>query len=398
MEDTAFYVYNRLISLNEVGGAPDRFGNSIDSFHRQNRERLETSPHAMITTSTHDTKRSEDVRARINVLSEIPDVWRKALTTWSHLNRKLRKDSNGQQAPDRNEEYLLYQTLLGIWPHEPCQGEEFSEFRQRIKDYMRKALREAKVHSSWMNPDTAREEAVDTFIDTILGGGDTRFVRSFLGLAGYVNRLGMFNSLSQTLLKITSPGIPDFYQGSELWDLSLVDPDNRRPVDFAKRVKILHQLQIKEQQLGLSALGADLLTRMEDGSIKLFLTWKALTFRRNNLDIFEQGSYTPLAVKGEQAESVIVFARTIEEKMVLVIVPRFLSRVIRDDVSPPLGRAAWGDTLIELPEDASGINYRNIFTGEPHKGKTADRTLFLGDILQQFPVALLELAIQGEYS
>jgi (1->4)-alpha-D-glucan 1-alpha-D-glucosylmutase len=249
-----------------------------------------------------------------------------------------------------------------------------------------------------MNPDTAREEAVDTFIDTILGGGDTRFVRSFLGLAGYVNRLGMFNSLSQTLLKITSPGIPDFYQGSELWDLSLVDPDNRRPVDFAKRVKILHQLQIKEQQLGLSALGADLLTRMEDGSIKLFLTWKALTFRRNNLDIFEQGSYTPLAVKGEQAESVIVFARTIEEKMVLVIVPRFLSRVIRDDVSPPLGRAAWGDTLIELPEDASGINYRNIFTGEPHKGKTADRTLFLGDILQQFPVALLELAIQGEYS
>ncbi|MBW6521810.1 MAG: malto-oligosyltrehalose synthase [Desulfoarculaceae bacterium] len=399
VEDTAFYVYNRLISLNEVGGTPDRFGSSVDSFHQQNRERLETFPLAMITTSTHDTKRSEDVRARINVLSEIPDTWRKALSTWSHLNRNLRKNVNGQRAPARNEEYLLYQTLIGAWPHKPCLGEDFSTFRQRIKEYMRKTLHEAKINSSWMNPDITYEEAVDTFIDAILGDGDTPFVRSFLEFTGYVSRLGMFNSLSQTLLKITSPGIPDFYQGSELWDLSLVDPDNRRPVDFARRVEILQDLQSREQQLGPTALVADLLERMTDGSIKLFLTWKTLTFRRDNRDIFEQGSYTPLTVKGEQAESVIAFARTIEEKKVLVIVPRFLSHLIRDGVANPLGHAAWRDTLIDLPEDAAGISYRNIFTGESHPGdRSADHTLFLGDILHHFPVALLERKIPGDNS
>ncbi|MBU1647792.1 MAG: malto-oligosyltrehalose synthase [Proteobacteria bacterium] len=398
VEDTACYIYNRLVSLNEVGGAPDRFGHSLDAFHRQNRERLESYPHAMITTSTHDTKRSEDVRGRINVLSEIPDLWRKALTTWSHLNRKVRKEINGQHAPARNEEYLLYQTLIGVWPHEPGQGQKTSELRQRIKDYMRKALREAKVHSSWMNPDTAHEEAVDSFIDAILGDGDTPFIRSFRGLAGYVSRLGMFNSLSQTLLKITSPGIADFYQGCEIWDLSLVDPDNRRPVDFARRVEILREIRAREEQLGLSALCADLLERMEDGAIKLFLTWKALTFRRDNRKIFEQGSYAPLSVRGEQAESVVAFTRTIEGKKMLVIVPRFLSRLMGEDVSFPLGRTAWGDTGIELPEGDAGISYRNIFTGESHTGdRNTDLTLFLGEILNHFPVALLEGSNQGEY-
>ncbi|RJX29992.1 MAG: malto-oligosyltrehalose synthase [Desulfurivibrio sp.] len=410
VEDTASYVYNRLVSLNEVGGSPDRFGCLVDSFHQQNMERCKTYPHAMIATATHDTKRSEDVRARLNVLSEIPDLWSKALTTWSQFNRKRRKEVDGQQVPSRNEEYLLYQTLLGVWPHEPCPEEKFGEFRQRIRDYMRKAMREAKVNSSWVHPNASHEEAVDTFVDAILGDGDTPFVRSFLGLAGYVSRLGRFNSLSQALLKITSPGMPDFYQGTELWDLSLVDPDNRRPVDFVRRREMLLDLQTRERQLGLAVLCGELLGRMEDGGIKLFLTWKALTFRRENREIFEQGAYTPLPARGERAESAVAFARTFQGKMVIVVVPRFLSHLVRDDVPYPLGEAAWGDTVIELPDDSiqyqlvpdsvqyplegyggAAGSYRNIFTGDIHAGEeTAGRVLPLAAIFRRFPVALLE--------
>lgn len=407
VEDTASYVYNRLVSLNDVGGAPDRFGCAIDSFHRRNKERFETYPHAMITTATHDTKRSEDARARISVLSELPDAWRKALTSWSQCNRKRRKEVDGQQAPSRNEEYLLYQTLLSVWPHTPCDKGQFSEFRQRIREYMRKALREAKVNSSWVHPNVAYEEAADTFIDTILGDGDTPFVRTFLGLATTVSRLGMLNSLSQTLLKITSPGLPDFYQGTELWDLSLVDPDNRRPVDFEKRREMLREMQTREQQIGLPALCGELLARMEDGDIKLFLTWKALTFRRDNRALFEQGVYTPLSARGERAESVVAFMRAVEDKQLLVIVPRFASRLTTEDALYPLGEGAWGDTLIELPEEgsvssslllaraAAGSSYRNIFTGEAHTvGETAGRVLPLAGIFRRFPVALLEWPLE----
>ncbi len=391
VEDTASYLYNRLISLNEVGGAPDHFGCSVASFHQYNMDCLATYPHAMNATSTHDTKRSADVRARINVLSEIPHIWHKALTSWGQLNRKLRPDTNGLQAPSRNEEYLLYQTLLGAWPHDFSPDQEFSNFVQRIKDYMTKALREAKVHSSWMNPDSVYEEAVASFIDTILAAGDTPFIRSFLGLADYVSRLGMFNSLSQTLLKITAPGLPDCFQGSELWDLSLVDPDNRRPVDFAKRQQILQDLLHKDQQLGPAAICADLLEHMEDGSIKFFLTWKALNFRRNNRAIFEQGTYLPLTVTGKHAESVIAFSRTIKEQKIIVVVPRFLSRLIRDGMTNPLGRPVWGDTAINLLDSDAELSYFNIFTGETHRQKTTtERGLYLGDMLQHFPVALLE--------
>ncbi|MBI4792381.1 MAG: malto-oligosyltrehalose synthase [Deltaproteobacteria bacterium] len=397
MEDTAFYGYNRLVSLNEVGGAPDRFGCLVDAFHQQNREWFAAYPHAMLATSTHDTKRSEDVRARMNVLSEIPDVWHKALITWSQINRKRRKVVDGLQAPSRNEEYLLYQTLLGAWPHQPGNGEEFGIFRQRIRDYMRKAIREAKINSSWVNPNSAHEEAVDTFIDAILGDGDTPFVRSFLGLAGYVSRLGMFNSLSQTLLKITSPGMPDFYQGSEIWDLSLVDPDNRRPVDFTRRAGMLQALQAAERRIGPAALCRKLLGNMEDGHGKLFLTWKALTFRRDNRDIFEQGAYIPLTATGKQAESMVAFMRAANGKRIIVVAPRLLSRLLRDDVSPPLGHAAWGDTVLELPADAVINGYRNIFTGEILPAdETAGRSLPLAAIFRQFPVALLHGEVTPE--
>lgn len=401
VEDTACYVYCRLVSLNEVGGSPELFGSLVASFHRQNMERCKTFPHAMIATSTHDTKRSEDARARINVLSEIPDVWRKALVSWSQYNRKRLKDVDGQKAPSRNEEYFLYQTLIGVWPDQLGDSEEFSVFRQRIKNYMRKAIREAKVNSSWINPNTAYEEALDTFVDSILGNGDTAFVRSFMELAGFVSRIGMLNSLSQTLLKITSPGMPDLYQGTELWDLSLVDPDNRRPVDFNSRATMLRELQSSETQLGLQDLCRRLLLDMEDGAIKLFVIWKALVYRRDNRDIFDQGSYTPWSVAGQGEESVIAFTRETEAKQVLVVVPRFISHMIREEIRYPHGPEVWGDTVLEFPKDsdqsqltgADNVSgrYRNIFTGEILPGRTADGLgIPLAMVLGQFPVALLE--------
>lgn len=392
VEDTACYVYTRLVSLNEVGSSPQQFGALPAAFHLQNLERLKNYPHAMNATSTHDTKRSEDARARINVLSEIPDLWRKSLVTWSQYNRKRLKDVDGQKAPSRNEEYFFYQTLIGVWPHLPPDAEEFNEFRQRIKDYMRKAIREAKVNSSWINPNTDYENAIDIFIDSTLGKGDTAFVRSFLGIAQFVSRIGMFNSLSQTLLKITSPGLPDVYQGTELWDLSLVDPDNRRPVDFVKRAGMLEELQASEKQLGLpSALCRKLLEQMEGGEIKLFLTWKSLTYRQENRDIFEQGSYTPLSIQGQGEESVIAYCREIEGKRVIVVVPRLISHYIREDILYPHGQEVWGDTVLELPVNSGGGSYRNIFTGEILSISDGDGTSIpLAMILQQFPVALLE--------
>lgn len=397
VEDTACYVYNRLVSLNEVGSSPEQFGSLAASFHRQNVERFKTYPHAMNATSTHDTKRSEDARARINVLSEIPDAWRKALITWGQFNRKRLKDVEGRKAPSRNEEYLLYQTLLGVWPHQLSEQEEFVEFRQRIKAYMRKAIREAKQNSSWINPNIAYEEAVDGFVDTIIGNGNTAFVRSFLGLAGYVARMGMFNSLSQTLLKITSPGIPDLYQGTELWDLSLVDPDNRRPVDFLRRTEMLQELQLDEQRMGLTFLCGKLLAQMEDGGIKLFVTWKSLIFRRDNRDVFEQGSYTLLHVRGEGAESVVSFMREANGKRVIVVVPRLIASVMPDTISYPHGQEVWGDTTLAVPEFSAqspqelGGSYRNLFTGEILVGRDVEGAILpLASILRQFPVALLE--------
>lgn len=402
VEDTACYVYNRLISLNEVGGSPEIFGSLVDSFHLRNLQRSKDYPHSMNASSTHDTKRSEDVRARINVLSEIPDLWRKGLVSWSQVNRKRLKDVEGRKAPSRNEEYLLYQTLVGAWPHQSFQNEEFKGFKQRIKDYMRKAIREAKINSSWINPDLSYEDAVGAFIDGILGNRDTAFVRSFLELANYVSRIGMFNSLSQTLLKLTSPGLPDIYQGTELWDLSLVDPDNRRPVDYPKRVEILRELTVKEQQMGLSSLCGELLESMDTGAIKLFLTWKALACRNVNRDVFEQGAYTPLVVRGERAESVVAFMREFEGKKIIVAVPRFITGLLREGISYPHGQEVWGDTVIEFPEvsgqsslllegESVGGEYRNVFTGEIYPRKKIESpSCSLSLVLRRFPVAILE--------
>jgi (1->4)-alpha-D-glucan 1-alpha-D-glucosylmutase len=314
LEDTAFYVYFPLVSLNEVGGDPARFGFSVEAFHHFNEERSNRWPHDLIATSTHDSKRSEDVRARINVLSEIPDQSQNRLMCWSRLNKEKKQDLEGLWAPDRNDEYLLYQTLLGFWPSEDLDVQGLDELRGRLQDYMRKAAREAKVHTSWVNINTKYEEALEVFIDALLDARHerNRFLDDFLPFQRSIAPLGTLNSLSQVLLKLTSPGIPDIYQGTELWCFTLVDPDNRRPVDYAHRRRLLQELETRfgGPQEKLAQRARDLLATLEDGRTKLYVLWRALHTRREFPSVFSQGDYRALSVHGRWAEHVCAFARS----------------------------------------------------------------------------------------
>ncbi|KPV50566.1 hypothetical protein SE17_26175, partial [Kouleothrix aurantiaca] len=346
-------------------------------------------PGAMLATSTHDTKRSEDVRARINVLSEMPDEWRKALTRWSRLNRRKKIDVDGVAAPDRNEEYLLYQTLLGIWPFEPMDAATHATFIERVQGYMIKAIREAKINTSWLNPNNQYDEAVRAFVAAILEDSPSnRFLADFRTLAARVAHFGAWNSLAQTLLKLAAPGVPDIYQGTELWDLSLVDPDNRRPVNFDLRAWWLGEMT--DLQGSRVELARALVENKADGRIKLYLTHRALQFRRAHLPLFQGGSYTPLEASAGAAEHVVAFARADGEGEALAIAPRLPARLTGGD-GAPLG-VAWGDGLLQLPASALGARYRNIFTDEvytvgEHEGVQG---LPLAQVLANFPVALLE--------
>jgi (1->4)-alpha-D-glucan 1-alpha-D-glucosylmutase len=393
VEDSAFYVYNRLVSLNEVGGSPDRFGITLEAFHGQNIERCKTRPLAMLASSTHDTKRSEDVRARINVLSEIPEQWRKGLSRWSRQNRKLTVTVDDKTTPSRNEEYLLYQTLVGTWPFCNTDEDGFAEFRSRIKEYMLKAMREAKVHTSWLSPNSLHEDAVMNFIDSILKEPrHNNFMHDFELFQKMTAACGIFNSLSQALLKIASPGIPDFYQGNELWDFSLVDPDNRRLIDYRLRKNLLDELLQKESIAGPLETAREVVATRKDGRIKLHLTWKALNFRRENRELFEFGSYVPQAVEGACRDHVCVFERVVNDKAVMVVAPRFCSRLIRDSSGLPLGPEIWQDTRIILSSDSASSRFRNIFTGEMVNSnqQTENFGLMVSDVLAVYPVALLE--------
>ncbi len=393
VEDTAFYVYNRLISLNEVGGSPDRFGTPMETFHGQNIERFKFCPYTLITTSTHDSKRGEDVRARINVLSEIPDEWREHLIRWKRLNRKKKGIVDSQVVPDTKEEYLLYQTLMGACFVGPISGSVDEVFKKRIKDYMIKALREAKVNSSWINPNVAYEDALINFIEGILSNvRRNKFLKDFQTFQKKISCYGMFNSLTQTLLKITSPGIPDFYQGTELWDFSLVDPDNRRPVDYSVRTRMLEELKRNEQEMPLSEFAKELTTNKDNGKIKLYLTYKALNYRKNNRKIFERGEYLPLEIKGETASNVCSFARKSGDSIVLVVAPRFFTRLIQEPEGLPFGKDVWKDSIVVIPFEGAGIRYHNIFTGEHVTAvrQNESTVLYLSEILAHFPVAFME--------
>ncbi|MDD2366815.1 MAG: malto-oligosyltrehalose synthase [Desulfuromonadaceae bacterium] len=393
VEDTAFYIYNRLVSLNEVGGSPERFGITLEAFHGQNIERCKSRPLAMLATSTHDTKRSEDVRARITVLSEIPERWRDALSRWSRQNRRFKMVVDGKPAPSRNEEYLFYQTLVGTWPFCRFEDDEFAQFRTRIKEYMLKAMREAKVHTSWISPNTMREDAVMYFIDTILKDSpQNSFLHDFAKFQELSSACGIFNSLSQTLLKITSPGIPDFYQGNELWDFSLVDPDNRRPVDFQLRKAILDELKEKVSAAGLLETAREVFKSRKDGRIKMYMTFKSLIFRREHRELFELGRYLPLIVEGLCRENICAYERSINGRSIMVVVPRLCSRFVGETSGVPLGVDVWQDTRIVQQFDIATSCYRNIFTGQVLELNQdgAGLTLSVADILSEFPVALLE--------
>jgi (1->4)-alpha-D-glucan 1-alpha-D-glucosylmutase len=393
VEDTAFYVYNRLVSLNEVGGMPERFGTPLETFHGQNIERSKSWPHALITTATHDTKRGEDTRQRINVLSEIPREWAESVRAWARMNKKRKTVIDGVEAPDRNEEYLLYQTLIGAWPVEPMDERSREAFIGRIRDYMLKASREAKVNTSWINTNEKYEEALTAFVEAILKPVQgNRFLSDFLSFQQMVSHYGMFNSLSQTLLKICSPGVPDFYQGTELWDFSLVDPDNRRPVDFAKRIDILAKLRQKEMETTGVDLAWQLSLAKEDGRIKLYLVHKALNYRKAKRTLFEQGEYLPLEAEGMKAEHVCAFARRAGKVFIVTAVPRFLTRIISGGGSVPFGKAVWDETRLTLTMGEPGMQFRNVFTGEiVTAGSKGEKTsLLLADVFACFPAAILE--------
>ena len=393
VEDTIFYVYNRLVSLNEVGGEPDRFGRSVDEFHRENRARLERWPHAMLATSTHDTKRSEDVRARISVLSELPREWSGALGRWRRLNARHRRRVDGYAAPDRNDEYLIYQTLLGVWPFQPLDRAGRAELVGRIQAYLEKAIHEAKVHTSWINPNQEYDQAVSDFIAAILDERQgAAFLASFEPLRSRVAQVGIFNSLSQTLLKLTSPGVPDLYQGSELWDFSLVDPDNRRPVDYQRRARLLKELRtrITGRRGKLAALASELLASREDGRIKLYLTLQALQFRARCSALFERGDYQPLEAIGDQRERLVAFSRGLEEQRLIVIAPRLVAGLLRE-AQLPLGPAVWGDTWLDLAAPA-GERYRDLFSGQTlsSEDRNGRGGIAASAIFEHFPLGMLE--------
>ncbi|MBP2669980.1 MAG: Malto-oligosyltrehalose synthase [candidate division NC10 bacterium] len=392
VEDTAFYRYHPLVSLNEVGGEPDRFGMPVEEFHRHCLARQEKWPGSLNATSTHDTKRSEDVRARINVLSEVPRAWRQAVSRWHRWNRRHIAEVDGRPAPDRNDEYLLYQTLVGAWPFGPAGPDEIAALTARIQHYMLKATKEAKLNTSWINPNEAYDEAVKSFVPKILAlRAGNRFLADFTTFQARVSRLGMANSLAQTLLKITAPGVPDLYQGTELWDLSLVDPDNRRPVDFATRMALLDGLQERIARGGLAALCRELLTHWEDGRIKLYIAHRALRCRRQSAELFHAGDYVPLRTTGASADRVVAFARRRATRAVLTVVPRLTAAVTDGGARLPVGPEVWQDTCVELPPECPAAHYTNVFTGATMNATVNDgRRLRVGSVLADLPVALLD--------
>ena len=375
LEDTAFYRYNRLVALNEVGGHPDHFGVSVSAFHRANQDRAARWPHAMLGTTTHDTKRGEDTRARLYALSEMPEEWERQIQTWSRLLRARRGDVEGTAPPDRNDEYLFYQLLLGAWPAEltgvassDLDPQAMTEFAERIAGAMTKSMREAKVHTTWAAPNEAYESAMIGFVhDALDVTRSNAFFDAFLPFQAQLARIGTVNGLSQALLKLTCPGVPDIYQGCELWNLSLVDPDNRRPVDYAARRRLLDEVEGAEI--------ASLLDRWQDGAVKLALTRRVLALRADKPALFRDGDYAPLEATGARAEHVVAFARTSGDDTVVVATPRLVGTLGE--------RPDWGDTSIPLPR---GRRWRNALT---------DATLEAADavtaaaLFQDFPVALL---------
>ena len=385
VEDTAFYRYHRLVSLNDVGGDPGLFGFPVSAFHGASAERAATWPHTMLATSTHDNKRSEDVRARIDVLSEDPAGWRALAQRWARLNRSRKRDVDDAPAPSANDEYLLYQTLLGTLPSDSLSGADLAQYRERINAYMLKAVREAKVNTSWTAPNEAYEAATAAFVDALLDGGKSnRFLDELRREHPRIHWFGWLNSLSMTLLKFASPGVPDLYQGSELTELSLVDPDNRRPVDYDARLRALAELaSFASGEHRVDALAAG----PADGRAKLWIIWRALQLRARQPDLFARGEYVPLAVSGARADHVVAFARRFGDRALIAVAGRLWASLGLPPGQPPLGPASWQDTAVDLsplggitqPFDVLSLAQRSSDGG----------VLRLAEAFSQFPGALV---------
>lgn len=426
VEDTAFYRYSRLVSLNEVGGEPDRFGTSLEAFHQRNLSRLPWLSYSMNASSTHDTKRSEDVRARISVLSENPKIWRDHLQRWARAHRKWKQIVDGIEAPDSNAEYQLYQTLIGIWPDELPTDVERSELIDRMQQYMLKVVREAKQHTSWISPAEAYEAALQQFVERLLTPDRKRpFLQEMHELAGTVAVHGRWNSLSQLVLKLTSPGIPDFYQGTEEWNYRLVDPDNRRPVDFeAAECQVDRLLDAMSEALGettrdrvchdwlkvlpsrastlrpdsanrITAWLESLLENVCDGQIKRFVTLLGLHVRRLIPELWTIGQYHPLQVTGSHSEAVIAFAREYGSWRAVIVVPRWTVRVCGWGGPAPVGEL-WRETAVQAPEhwqeDVPAPMF-NVISQESVESQSSGwdgcAVWKVSDVLRRFPVAIL---------
>lgn len=380
LEDTAFYRYNRFVALNEVGGHPDHFGLSPAAVHKANADRARDWPHTMLGTSTHDTKRGEDTRARLAALSEMAEEWTRRTHAWSRILRARRGDVEGTAPPDRNDEYLFYQLMIGAWPAELTgiglpDADALKSYADRLEGAMMKSMREAKVHSTWAAPDTTYEDAMLGLVRDALDVSRPAFLEEFLPLQERVARFGVVNSLGQTLVKLTVPGVPDIYQGADMWELSLVDPDNRRPVDFNARSRLLDELAPRLENEPEAAF-RELLEDWRNGAVKLALIRQALKLRTQSAELFANGSYEPLRAEGERAEHVFAFARRLGSQISVTAVTRLPVRLE--------AAGGWGDTRLILPE---GAELKDCILG---RRIAADgQSVRAADLFAALPVALL---------
>lgn len=379
VEDTLMYSFNRFIAHNEVGDAPDAFGYSCEMFHQKMRERFHDWPLSLNASSTHDTKRGEDVRARLHVLTELPEQWFHHIQEWQQLNLSLKQDG----APDANDEYFIYQTVLGTYP---MQGDADENYVSRLEQYLEKALREAKSHSDWAAPDNEYETATKKFAVALLDKS-APFWQSFSKLHHTIADYGIVYSLVQVILRFTCPGIPDTYQGCELWDLSFVDPDNRRPVDFEKHEGLLKSLTDRED--GAHFIG-ELWENRFDGRIKIWLVHSLLQLRSQQQAIFSNGTYIPLTVEGEYKDNILAYARKLGETWLLVAVPMHVAAPCVEQ-NTPLSKLDWKDTKIVLPKTVKG-KWQNLLSGETGKDISS---LNIRDLFKSVPFLILKIEASG---
>lgn len=375
VEDTALYRSAVLLSRNDVGYNTEQFSAPVSDFHALNQQRLETFPDNLLATATHDHKRGEDTRARLAVLSERSHWYAEQIELWRALARPVRSDD---QLPSTGDELILYQALLGSWPLDLHDGDQagFAEYAKRIWQWQQKALREAKLQSSWSAPNEAYENAAQAFTEKLLTGDEGELLRAALGkTVNSIAAAGALNGLAQTLLRMTVPGVPDLYQGNEFWDFSLVDPDNRRPVDYAAR----------EQALAAQAPTTELLSHWRDGRIKQALIAQVLNLRAEHAELFRHGTYQALEVLGSQAHNVLAFAREHEGQQAIVIVPIRCATLLENSAIPQVDALRWGDTRVVLPFAASDTNLKGLFASA---AVTKNRELNVSDALGDVPVNL----------